>query len=63
MNDPRLNLLKQQIASLIRQYGVDTVSAVVKQQRQNAQRREREDALRSLGLTKCKGSGGETLWE
>ena len=26
-------------------------------------RRAREAALRSLGLTKCKSSSGETLWE
>lgn len=37
--------------------------AEARRARARARRRAREAALRSLGLTKCKSSSGETLWE
>jgi len=36
---------------------------VARNKRARQNRQAREAALRSLGLTKCKGSDGETLWE
>ena len=37
--------------------------AEARRARARKNRRAREAALRSLGLTKCKSSSGETLWE
>ena len=48
----------------------DQIAEAEKEAKKEAQRararrnrRNREAAIRSLGLTKCKSSGGETLWE
>lgn len=39
------------------------VDAKAKRQRRNANRRARDEAMRSLGLTKVRGAMGGTYWE
>jgi hypothetical protein len=41
----------------------EQAKAVVERARKNAARKEREQAMRDCGLTRCKDSQGRTIWE